>query len=68
MTYPKYVGDCARVTVTLNDGRKRKAMFYWNGKKPTFASYGSDISENVTDWEYRKEQTKWKDKPYTTYS
>ena len=55
MKYPKYIGDCARVIVTLKDGRKRKAMFYMNGKKPTFASYGSDISEKVIDWEYREE-------------
>jgi len=53
MKYPKYVGDSAKVIVTLKDGRKRKAMFYMNGKKPTFASYGSDISEKVIDWVYR---------------
>jgi hypothetical protein len=55
MDYPKYCGDCARVVVTTKDGRKRKAMFYWNGNKPTFASYGSDISEKVIDWDYRDE-------------
>lgn len=55
MNYPKYEGDCARVVVTTKNGRKRKAMFYWNGSKPTFASYGTDITELVTDWEYRKE-------------
>lgn len=53
LPYPKYTGDCARVVVTTEDGRKRKAMFYWNGNKPIFASYGIDISEKVIDWEYR---------------
>jgi len=55
MNYPKYEGDCARVIVTTKNGRKRKAMFYWNGSKPTFASYGTDITELVIDWEYRKD-------------
>ena len=27
-------------------------MFYWNGGKPTFASYGMDITDSVIDWEY----------------
>ena len=54
LPYPHYDGDFARVIVKTKDGRKTKAMFYWNGGKPTFASYGTDISDSVIDWEYEK--------------
>lgn len=33
------------------DGKRAKAMFYYNGGKPTFASYGS-VVENVIRWAY----------------
>lgn len=54
MTYPKYNGDFVRVIAITKSGNKCKAMFYWNGSKPTFASYGTDITENVVAWEYEK--------------
>ena len=52
MEYPEYKGNFAKVIVTTKSGNKCKAMFYWNGNKPTFATYGSDITENVVSWEY----------------
>lgn len=27
-------------------------MFFWNGKKPVFASYGSDVTNKVIEWQY----------------
>ena len=32
----------------------KKGMFYKNGKKPVFASYGSTV-ENVIGWAYRED-------------
>lgn len=52
MKYPEYKRNQAKVIVTTKSGNKRKAMFYWNGNKPTFASYGTDITDSVIDWEY----------------
>lgn len=52
MKYPEYSGSFVRVIVTTQSGNKCKAMFYWNGKKPTFASFGTDITESVISWEY----------------
>lgn len=55
MEYPKVKKDCtAFVIATLKNGRKIKAMFYYNGKEPRFASYGSNITSEVISWEYRK--------------
>lgn len=28
----------------------REGMFYMNGGKPTFASYGTDVTANVDEW------------------
>jgi hypothetical protein len=39
------------VFVITTNGKRAKAMFYYNGGKPTFASYGSVI-ENVIMWAY----------------
>lgn len=52
MEYPQYKSNQAKVIVTTKSGNKTRAMFYWNGGKPTFASYGTDITENVIAWEY----------------
>ena len=52
MEYPKYTNNQAKVIVTTKSGNKKRAMFYWNGGKPTFASYGTDITDSVIDWEY----------------
>lgn len=38
----------------LKGGRRTKGFFYMNGTKPTFASYGSDITDYVIGWEYIK--------------
>lgn len=51
-SYPRYERNQARVIAHTRNGRRCRAMFYWNGTKPTFASYGSDITESVTCWEY----------------
>ena len=42
------------VYVITADGKSAKAMFYYNGGKPTFASYGSVI-KNVIRWAYINE-------------
>lgn len=55
MEYPQYTNNQAKVIVTTENGNKKRAMFYWNGGKPTFASYGMDITDNVIDWEYDTE-------------
>lgn len=34
----------------------RKGMFYWNGKQPVFASYGSQITD-VIKWKLAEEKT-----------
>ena len=52
MEYPQYTNNQAKVIVTTENGNKKRAMFYWNGGKPTFASYGMDITDSVIDWEY----------------
>ena len=52
MKYPQYTNNQAGVIVTTKSGNRCRAMFYWNGGKPTFASFGSDITEHVIDWEY----------------
>ena len=43
-----------KVYIKTADNKIRKGMFYMNGGKPVFTSYGSPI-ENVTHWAY------WKD-------
>lgn len=30
-------------------------MFYWNGKTPVFAQYGSDV-EDVSEWRFRTDE------------
>ncbi len=52
MKYPEYRGNCARVIAITENGNRCRAMFYWNGGVPTFASYGSDITKSVVAWEY----------------
>lgn len=51
-SYPKYESNQAFVITHTETGKMQKAMFYWNGGKPTFASYGSDITDSVVSWEY----------------
>lgn len=50
--YPKYENNQARVIIHCESGRRTKGMFYWNGTKPTFASFGMDVTESVIAWEY----------------
>lgn len=42
----------AFVYMKFRDGRIRKGMFYINGTEPTFASYGSRMTD-VIAWAYR---------------
>lgn len=51
---PEYTGGAALVYMKRSDGRVTKGMFYMNGNKPTFAAYGSEIT-NVIAWRYRFE-------------
>ena len=54
-SYPKYQKNQAYVIAHTKSGNRIKAMFYWNGNRPTFASYGTDISDRVIAWEYNTE-------------
>jgi hypothetical protein len=49
---PKYHSNQARVYIKTADNRITKGMFYMNGGKPVFASYGTEV-ENVTEWAYQ---------------
>lgn len=49
MNYPK---QHIPIYIFLSNGVKTKGMFYWNGGKPTFVSYGTDITDVVINWEY----------------
>lgn len=49
MEYPK---ENIVILCHLKGGRRTKGFFYMNGTKPTFASYGSDITDYVIGWEY----------------
>ena len=50
--YPQYKRNQAHVIVHFSDGGRSRGMFYWNGGKPTFACYGTDVTKNVISWEY----------------
>ena len=52
---PEYVGSQAFVYMKCSDGRIKKGMFYYNGGKPVFASFGSRIND-VTEWAYRNDE------------
>ena len=49
MKYPK---QNIPIYCHLKNGNRTKGMFYMNGGKPTFVSYGTDISDSVIGWEY----------------
>ena len=51
MNYPK---QKIPIYIFLSNGNKVKGMFYWNGGKPTFVSYGTEIFDTVINWEYVK--------------
>lgn len=48
---PEYKGSSVRVYIKKSDGSISKGMFYWNGRTPTFASYGSQVF-GVVAWAY----------------
>lgn len=50
--FPEYTGNQASVIIKTNNGNIVKGMFYWNGGKPTFAAYGSEVL-GVVAWAYR---------------
>lgn len=50
--YPEYKHNFASVTVHLKNGKREKAIFYWQGDKPKFVSGGSPITSLVVSWEY----------------
>ena len=50
---PDCKGSQERVYIKKYNGSTSKGMFYMNGTKPTFASYGSEI-QNVIAWAYWK--------------
>ena len=50
---PDCKGSQVMVYIKKSNGRTSKGMFYMNGTKPTFASYGSEI-QDVIAWAYCK--------------
>ena len=50
---PDCKGSQVRVYIKKHNGITLKGMFYMNGTKPTFASYGSEI-QTVIAWAYWK--------------
>ena len=50
---PDCKGSQAIVYIKKSNGSTSKGMFYMNGTKPTFASYGSEI-QDVIAWAYWK--------------
>ena len=50
---PDCNGSQVMVYINKSNGSISKGMFYMNGTKPTFASYGSEI-QNVIAWAYWK--------------
>ena len=50
---PDCKGSQVMVYIKKYNGSTSKGMFYMNGTKPTFASYGSEI-QNVIAWAYWK--------------
>lgn len=51
---PEYRRNQARVLIKTAGENISKGMFFYNGSKPTFVSYGSDITSAVTKWAYAK--------------
>ena len=50
---PDCKGSQVRVYIKKSNGSTSKGMFFMNGTKPTFASYGSEI-QYVIAWAYWK--------------
>lgn len=50
---PDCNGSQVMVYIKKSNGSTSKGMFYMNGTKPTFASYGSEI-QDVIAWAYWK--------------
>ena len=55
MSYPELNGKSfIPVQIKLkNQSIWRNGMFYLNGGKPVFASYGIDVTEKVAEWKYK---------------
>ena len=50
MMYPR---ENIPLHIKLKNGIKTKGFFYWNGKTPTFASFGTPIdAKDVLEWAY----------------
>ena len=50
---PDCKGSQVRVYIKKSNGSISKGMFFMNGTKPTFASYGSEV-QDVIAWAYWK--------------
>lgn len=48
---PDAVGSWVSVYIETANGRIRKGAFYYNGGKPEFVSYGSEVLD-VVRWAY----------------
>lgn len=54
MEYPTIENgkDFVLVKIKLQGQKQwRSGMFYRNGTRPTFSSYGTDVTERVEQWE-----------------
>lgn len=49
--YPETNGNAAHILMKCSSGKITKGMYYNNGGKPTFAAYGSEVSD-VIAWAY----------------
>lgn len=56
-TMPNTNGSQAFVFIKCSTGNICKGMFYWNGTKPTFVSYGSTV-DDVIGWAYDRNRGK----------
>lgn len=49
---PTTGGETVRVYIKRSNGKVTRGMFYINGRKPTFAGYGTEVID-VIEWAYR---------------
>ena len=57
MTNMKYPKNDSIVEVKRgNSDHWSTALFYWNGNRPVFAQYGSEIND-VTEWRKKERRT-----------
>lgn len=56
MIYPE-LNEKSYITIQIKlkgQSNWRKGMFYLNGGKPMFCSFGSNVTEKIEEWKYIK--------------